>query len=105
MCENEHVHVAACGMCCSVCGLFIKGVCLPCGSGLSKDKDTVEKKMAEQTKNLGRVCSKLQCVVEKRIGYCMKDCSEFPCKLYKEKMFPFSEGFLGMYEKKKMRIF
>jgi len=97
VCEKGRIYIAACGVCCSVCGLFAKGICLPCGSGLPEDKDVVKKKMAEQIKNLGRVCPRLQCVVEKRIGYCMKDCSDFPCKIYKERMAPYSERFLNMY--------
>jgi len=101
MYEKEPLHVAACGICCSACGLFVKGICLPCGSGLPKDKDVIEKKMAEQIKNLGKVCSKLQCVINKGIGYCMRDCSEFPCKVYKETVFPYSERFLNMYERRK----
>lgn len=99
--EKERVYIAACGICCSTCGLFVKGICLPCGSGLPKDKDVVEKKVAEQMKNLGKVCSKLQCVLNKDIGYCMKNCSEFPCKTYKETIFPYSERFLAMYERRK----
>jgi len=98
--KKERIYIAACGICCSACGLFVKGICLPCGSGLPKDKDVVEKKMAEQMKNLGRVCSKLQCVVEKGIGYCMMDCPEFSCKIYEERMFPYSERFLSMYERR-----
>jgi len=96
--SEERVHVAACGICCNVCGLFQKSICLPCGSGLKKDEKIVKKKMEEQMKNLGHVCSRLQCVIEKKIGYCMKDCSEFPCKSYEERLFPYSEGFLKMYK-------
>ena len=94
--NEECVYVSACGVCCSVCGLHLNGICLPCGSGLKKDEDVVKKKMEEQVKNMGHVCSILQCVVEKGIGYCMKDCPEFPCKLYEEHFFPYSEGFLQM---------
>jgi hypothetical protein len=96
--NDERLHVAACGVCCSVCGLYPGGICLPCGSRLKKDEEVVEKKMDEQTRNLGHVCSKLECVIEKRIGYCMRDCSEFPCRFYVERQFPYSERFLGMYK-------
>jgi len=95
---EERTYVAACGICCSVCGLYLKGICLPCGSGLKKDEEIVKRKIEEQMKNLGHVCSKLQCVLEKEIGYCMKDCSEFPCKYYEERLFPYSERFLKMYK-------
>jgi len=94
---EERVYVAACGVCCSVCGLYKKGICLPCGSGLQKDEEVVRRKMEEQMKNLGHVCSKLQCVVDRKIGYCMCDCPEFPCKSYSERLFPYSERFLKMY--------
>jgi len=67
---------------------------------LPEDRDVVEKKMAEQMRNLGRICPKLECVVKKGIGYCMKDCPEFQCKIYKERMFPYSERFLKMYERR-----
>jgi len=96
MAENE-VYVAACGICCSVCGLYRKGICRPCGSGLPKDREVIRKKIEEQMKNLGHVCSKLQCVIDKRIGYCMHDCPEFPCASYSERVFPYSERFLKMY--------
>ncbi len=95
---KEGVHVAACGICCSVCGLYLKGTCLPCGSGLKMDEKVVKMKMEEQMKNLGHVCTKLQCVLERKIGYCMSDCPEFPCKNYEEHVFPYSEGFLTMYK-------
>jgi len=84
---KDRGYVAACGVCCSVCGLCLKGICLPCGSGLKKDKEVVKKKTEEQMKNLGHVCSKLQCVLERKIGYCMKDCPEFPCKTMKNVSF------------------
>jgi hypothetical protein len=91
--NEARVYIAACGVCCSVCGLHLKGFCLPCGSGLKKDEENV-KKMEEQIKNLGHVCSIFQCIVEKGIGYCMRDFPEFPCKLYEEHFFPYSESFL-----------
>lgn len=96
--SEKHIHIAACGICCGVCGLYLKGICLPCGLGLKKDEEVVERKMEEQMRNLGRTCSKLQCVINKRIGYCMRDCPEFPCKSYEERPFPYSEGFLNMYK-------
>lgn len=95
---KERVYIAACGVCCSVCGLYIKGICFPCGSGLKEDEKVVKKKKEEQMKNLGHVCPMLQCVLERRIGYCMRDCPEFPCRNYEEHLFPYSEGFLGMYK-------
>ena len=96
--SKERVYVAACGICCSVCGLYVKGICLPCGSGLEKDREVVKRKMEEQMKNLGHVCPKLQCVIERKIGYCIRDCPEFPCKYYEERLFPYSERFLQMYK-------
>ena len=100
MSVEERAYIAACGVGCSVCGLYLKGICLPCGSGLRKDKEVVKKKMEEQMKNLGHVCSKLQCVLERKIGYCMRDCPEFPCEDYDERLFPYSESFLKMYKKR-----
>jgi len=94
---ESRMYVAACGVCCSVCGLYKKGICLPCGSGLRKDEEVVRRKMEEQMKNLGHICSKLHCVVDRKIGYCMSDCSEFPCESYSERLFPYSERFLKMY--------
>jgi hypothetical protein len=96
--SEEGTHVATCGVCCSACGLYAKGICLPCGSGLKKDGETVKKKMEEQMKNLGHVCSRLQCVFKKGRGYCMKDCSEFPCKLHEEHFFSYSDGFLKIFK-------
>jgi len=95
--NEERIHIAACGICCSACGLYLKGICLPCGSGLKKDKEVIKRKMEEQMRNLGHICSKLKCVIGKGIGYCMRDCQEFPCKFYEEHLFPYSERFLKMY--------
>jgi len=94
--SQEPIHIAACGICCSTCGLYRKGICLPCGSGLKKDEEVVKKKMEEQMRNMGRLCPRLQCAIEKKIGYCMSDCQEFPCKFYERG--PYSERFLTMYK-------
>ena len=100
--RTERVYIAACGICCSVCGLFVKGICLPCGSGLREDEEVVQKKMEEQRKYLGRVCRKLACVVEKGIGYCMRDCEEFPCDIYVKPDFsPYSKRFIEMFRRRK----
>ena len=63
------------------CGLYIKGICLSCGSGLEEDKEVVKRKIEEQMRNL---------------DYCIRDCPDFPCKFYEEHLFPYSEGFLKM---------
>jgi rRNA maturation endonuclease Nob1 len=36
--NKKRIYIAACGICCSVCGLYLKGICLPCGSGLKKEE-------------------------------------------------------------------
>jgi hypothetical protein len=60
--EKECVYIAACGVYCSTCGLFVKGICLPCDSaGLSKDEDVAEEKMAEQMKNLESMSKASMC--------------------------------------------
>jgi len=43
--NEERIYIAACGICCSVCGLYLKGICPPCGSGLKVDEEVVRKKM------------------------------------------------------------
>lgn len=80
------MRVGACGICCEVCGLYTTGVCPGCGSGKE-----VPPAVAEQIP-----CPIIKCAVAKNIGYCLKDCTEFPCDTLKEG-YPYSEGYLQMH--------
>jgi len=103
---SERVYIGACGISCSACWLFIEGLCLPCCSGLKEDEEIARRKMEGQMKRMGHVCRKLTCVVEKRIGYCMRDCQEFPCDKYVKPDFsPYSKRFIDMHiRRRQLRV-
>ncbi|MBI4768422.1 MAG: DUF3795 domain-containing protein [Deltaproteobacteria bacterium] len=83
----------ACGINCYTCKLFTEGRCSSCGSGLSEQ---ATRKLASQLRIMGGVCPILNCAVERKIEYCLRDCESFPCPHFKFGPYPFSEGFLQM---------
>ena len=86
----------ACGINCSVCRLHLAGSCSTCGSGVSQaGKDKLE----AQVRLMGDSCPILQCAADKEIAYCMRDCPDFPCTIFK-KGYPYAEGFLKMQERR-----
>lgn len=86
-------HVAACGICCDVCGLHKAQGCI-CSSGTQKiAKDKVNTKWGGK----GVLCLVLDCAVKRGIAYCMQDCPDFPCTKYSEWYFPFGKDYLNMH--------
>lgn len=90
------MNVGTCGMCCDTCGLLSK--CMACGSAQSKQ---AELKMEAQKKLLGHACQFIECAREKGLEYCSRDCNDFPCEKYRGGPYPYSEGFIGMYFRRK----
>jgi hypothetical protein len=88
----------ACGVNCYACKLFVDGKCSPCGSGRSAQ---ATKKLAAQLRLLGGVCSILNCAVERKIEFCLRDCEAFPCQHFKSGPYPFSEGYLQMQSRRR----
>ena len=43
-----------------------------------------------------RGCPILNCAVERKVEYCLRDCDKFPCPHFKGGPYPFSEGYLQM---------
>ena len=86
----------ACGINCDVCRLNVLGVCSSCGPGRSS---VAQKKMAAQLRILGAPCPILECASTRGIDYCLRDCEAFPCERFSA--YPFSEGFLGMQERRR----
>jgi len=84
---NQNTKVGACGICCSNCGLFVKGICPRC----NRTKEGVE-----FLKSINANCPVLECAVEKKIDVCSKDCERFPCDKFKD--WPLAEGWLKMYK-------
>ncbi len=64
--------IGACGVSCSVCRLYIHGVCKGCAPG----NDCPQEKVAELA------CPILRCATAKQIAFCTRDCPEYPCTLY-----------------------
>ena len=89
---------AACGIDCSVCRLFILGVCSTCGPGTSRE---AELKVAAQKRLLGAPCSILACARMNRVAYCLRDCASFPCDHFALGPYPFSQGFLSMQKRRR----
>ncbi|RLI05418.1 hypothetical protein DRO26_02260 [Candidatus Bathyarchaeota archaeon] len=81
--------IGACGIACEVCRCYVENVCPGCTSG----KDAAQK-LEKQKQTLGFTCPVLECAFKQKIDYCMKNCKEFPCKVFYEAEFPFSKKFL-----------
>ncbi|MFH1350147.1 MAG: DUF3786 domain-containing protein [Pseudomonadota bacterium] len=88
----------ACGIACDVCGLRLLDICSSCGSGLSIE---AQKKIDAQNRIFGMPCLILECAHNNRVEYCMRDCSQFPCHLFRKGPYPFSEGFIQMQERRR----
>jgi len=91
--------VAACGISCDVCGLYVKGICSTCVAGTD---ERAQKKLDGMMQVIKMQCPILACAVEKKIGYCLKDCEEFPCAKFESgfgpEPYPYSAGFLNMFK-------
>jgi hypothetical protein len=85
--NSKEIKIGACGICCSSCGLFIKGIC----PGCDKTKEGVE-----FLKSINANCPVLECAVEKKMSVCSKDCEKFPCDKFKD--WPLSKEWLKMYK-------
>ncbi len=88
----------ACGINCLTCRLFAEGKCSPCGSGLSEQAN---RKLVAQLRLIGGVCPILNCAVERRVEYCLRDCDKFPCHHFKGGPYPFSEAYLQMQARRR----
>jgi len=88
----------ACGICCDVCRLHLKGICSTCGPGTG---DEAGGKLAAQERRLSQPCPVLACARFKRVDYCMRDCQDFPCDNFRSGPYPFSRSFIAMQERRK----
>ena len=97
--------VAACGVSCDVCRLYIKGICGTCLAGTD---ERAQKKLDAQLQTIKMYCPILACAVEKKVSYCLKDCQEFPCARFESGFesrlgpgpFPYSTSFLTMFKRR-----
>jgi len=83
----------ACGINCDVCKLNLLGTCSSCGPGTGLQAG---RKLAAQLRLLGSTCPILDCARMNQIEYCLRDCSQFPCRNFSTGPYPFSKGFLMM---------
>jgi hypothetical protein len=88
----------ACGINCDVCKLKLMGICSICGPGKSVE---CRKKLEAQKRLLGAPCPILACAAINKLDYCLRDCSTFPCDNFSSGPYPFSQGFLGMQERRR----
>ena len=84
--------VGACGICCEVCLMYNKGACKGCCAGL----DEIAPKRLEKLEKMGLSCPVLKCAMNSKIGFCPKDCAQFPCQTLEDSEFPYSKQFLGV---------
>lgn len=88
----------ACGLNCDMCRLHHLGVCTTCGSGTS---DAGLTKRDTQQRLFGAACPILDCAVQRKVAYCLRDCDDFPCDPFRSNDYPFSEGFLQMQKRRR----
>lgn len=85
--ENKENKVGACGIGCSSCGLYVKGIC----PGCEKTKEAVD-----FLKSIKADCPVLECAVKKKVDVCSRDCQEFPCSKFED--WPLAKEWLEMYK-------
>ncbi len=83
----------ACGINCMACRLVAMGRCSPCAPGTSP---RAQQKLAAQLRAFGGYCLVLKCAADRGVGWCMRDCPQFPCENFSEGPYPYSESFLRM---------
>ena len=79
--------VGTCGICCDVCGLYVKGICPGC--------ERTPQRIAF-LKKINANCPVLECAVKRNIEICSRDCKDFPCKNFDG--WPFSEEWIEMFK-------
>jgi len=85
--------VGACGIACETCKKLLNKTCII--DGCSQGTNAAEK-LEKQRKTLGFTCPILECAFKNGVSYCMRDCKNFPCKIYYESDFPYSKKFLDI---------
>lgn len=68
--------IGACGVCCSVCRLNISGACTGCAQG---DECPIDKVIEF-------ACPILHCASNRSIPFCVRDCTEYPCTLFQDRI-------------------
>ncbi len=87
--NNKDIKIGACGICCTACGLYDKGIC----PGCNKTDEGIN-----FLKGIGANCPVLECAVQNKKDVCSKDCERFPCDKFKD--WPLVEGWLMMYKER-----
>jgi len=67
------MNIGACGIACEVCAVFARGDCPGCVAG---NDDTASQKLDAQKEKLDWTCPVLECAINNRVGYCLKDCPQ-----------------------------
>jgi len=94
----------ACGINCEACRLNQRGLCSSCGSGVSEQ---ARLKLEAQQRLLGSPCPLLACARLNHIGYCLRDCDQFPCEnFYADTItcYPFSSSYLNMQKRRRALV-
>jgi len=95
---DEIFGTGACGINCLTCRMATGGRCSPCGPGTGAQ---AVKKLGAQLELLGFFCPILKCALDRKVGFCLRDCDEFPCEHFRGGPYPFSQGFLEMQSRRR----
>lgn len=68
--------IGACGVCCSVCRVYLSGDCAGCARG---DNCSAEKIIES-------ACPILRCAFSKQVPFCVRDCADYPCAFYQDRI-------------------
>jgi len=92
------VGTGACGICCDVCRLKLRGLCSSCGAGTGP---AGREKLRAQEPIFHGACPVLSCARDSGIGTCPRDGRFFPCPVFEQGPYPFSEGFLRVQKRRR----
>ena len=85
--------IAACGMACEVCRRYVRKEC----DGYSAGTDETASAFLKKLKGMGFSCPVLECAIDSKVAYCLKDCDRFPCEVHYEE-FPYGKKLLDIFK-------
>ena len=85
--------VGACGIACEVCRNYVQKECSGCEAGTAEAAPA----FVETLKGIGFSCPVLECAIRSEVGYCLRDCGRFPCKVHYREL-PYSKKLLDMFK-------
>lgn len=96
--KGKAMGTGACGISCDACRLKARGLCSSCGAGT---ETAAREKLDAQARIFQGYCPVLKCAFDRQIAYCPRDCRRFPCRVFEQGPYPFSQGFLEMQKRRR----